>query len=315
MNRSSQYTMIALGLAGLAGGFWEASRQAAGSGALPTPHNSLRHSGMGVRYAQPVAPDENSPPEAARNRLLDAPPPAPAAATAGFRNGPDAVQRTEYGEDYILRVYYDGRMEVEMTPGFSEGSRLGESGGVAFSTTGGQPVRDAGRAEEKGNSELADLMPSREELEWRALKVEQEANHELKNLLRVLDLTEEEQDRVFEALAHRSHYYHPALVIGSEMEIAPVEMPLTEASPEPALPTDHRPASEPSKKETAAAPKPSSPAPQPPAAAPSPERDPVRASLPPDQLEAYEKYLAEREAFWAGIIEEIESQLQEGAAP
>lgn len=52
---------------------------------------------------------------------------------------------------------------------------------------------------------------SEEELQWRAAKVEQEANHDLKHLVALLELDQEQQDRIFQTLARRSPDWHPGL--------------------------------------------------------------------------------------------------------
>ncbi|HWB04484.1 MAG TPA: hypothetical protein VG796_15760 [Verrucomicrobiales bacterium] len=59
------------------------------------------------------------------------------------------------------------------------------------------------------------LSLSRQELELRAARVEQEANHDLRRLVQLLDLTEEQQDRVFQKLAERSPSWTPALQVAS----------------------------------------------------------------------------------------------------
>jgi len=41
--------------------------------------------------------------------------------------------------------------------------------------------------------------------------------------------------------------------------------------------------------------------------------DPVLAELTPEQADVYERYTSERDAFWAGVVEDIEKELN--AAP
>lgn len=135
--------------------------------------------------------------------------------------------------------------------------------------------------------------PTPEELAYRAFKVEEEANQELSNLLQVLDLNEAQQDRVFAALARRSPFYHPSLQpVGQDG--APVNSPSTT----PALP---------------AAPgiSPADPAPTADESAPlSPlPADPVVAELTPEQVDVYERYTSERDAFWVGVVEDVEQEI------
>ncbi len=134
---------------------------------------------------------------------------------------------------------------------------------------------------------------TREELEYRALRVEQQANHELRNLLTVLDLSEEQQDRAFAILAEKSNYFHPALqfqnATGGNL---PVTTPTTPA-PRPSAPS----ASEPGSTDLAAA--------------TTPEADPLEGILTDEQRQAYERYTDERESFWSGVVERIEAQISQ----
>ncbi|MDB6134614.1 MAG: hypothetical protein JWM59_2857 [Verrucomicrobiales bacterium] len=75
-------------------------------------------------------------------------------------------------------------------------------------------------AEHSRNSQAADswITPpaaagnvSEAELQWRAARVEQEANHELKRLVALLDLDRDQQDRIFQTLARRSTDWHPLM--------------------------------------------------------------------------------------------------------
>ena len=135
--------------------------------------------------------------------------------------------------------------------------------------------------------------PTPEELAYRAYKVEQEANAELRNLLRVLDLDEAQQDRVFAALARSSAYYHPALqpqgAGGAPIGAARPETGFPEASPTPELAAPGGGAS--------------------PSASPAAPPDPVLAVLTPEQADVYERYTSERDAFWAGVVEDIEKEI------
>ncbi|MGI8604588.1 MAG: hypothetical protein ACR2OZ_16575 [Verrucomicrobiales bacterium] len=145
------------------------------------------------------------------------------------------------------------------------------------------------------------MLPSREELEVRAFKVEQEANHELHNLLEALDLTDEQQDRVFTAVARQSSYYHPTLQF---QNAAGGALPISaqtgfEDKAAPSIPTAV--ASPDTPKDTEVA---------------SVEPDPVISELGDDHelIERYRNYKDEREEFWAGVVQKIESQLNEASS-
>jgi hypothetical protein len=141
-------------------------------------------------------------------------------------------------------------------------------------------------------------LPSREELEFRALKVEQEANHELQNLLGVLELTDDQQDRVFAAIARRSTYYHPALQMqntgGGTLEVPP--SPVVRSNPSATAPSQSLAANSPTSPATALA------------------NDPVAAEIPHELIPRYREYKDEREEFWAGVVEKIESQINESGS-
>jgi hypothetical protein len=144
----------------------------------------------------------------------------------------------------------------------------------------------------------AQYQPTREELEYRAFRAEREAEHELRNLLPVLGLDEEQQDRVFAALVRRSAFYHPSLqTVGGEG--API-------AAEPSSPAAAPASSVPAVDGGTPAPAPDSANP----AAPTPT-DPVLAELTPELADVYERYTSERHAFWVGIVEDIEQELNE----
>ncbi|MFN0130522.1 MAG: hypothetical protein ACKV19_28000 [Verrucomicrobiales bacterium] len=144
----------------------------------------------------------------------------------------------------------------------------------------------------------AGYQPTREELEYRAFRAEREAEHELRNLLPVLGLDEEQQDRVFAALVHRSPFYHPSLqLLGSEG--APITAGPSRPTPAPTNPV-------PDVDGVTPAPAPDSAGP----AEPTPT-DPVLAELTPELADVYERYTSERHAFWVGIVEDIEQELNE----
>ena len=52
---------------------------------------------------------------------------------------------------------------------------------------------------------------SEQELQRRAARVEQEANHDLKHLVSLLDLNDSQQDRIFESLVRHAPGWHPAM--------------------------------------------------------------------------------------------------------
>jgi hypothetical protein len=138
-------------------------------------------------------------------------------------------------------------------------------------------------------------LPTREDLEFRALKVEQEANHELRNLLGVLDLTDDQQDRVFAALARRSDYYHAALQFQTPAGTA--------------IDVQSAPAT--GSKSTSPAPNTLLAANQPASATKLLENDPVIEQIPQELIPRYREYKNERDEFWAGVVEKIESQIEE----
>lgn len=149
-----------------------------------------------------------------------------------------------------------------------------------------------------------EMLADRHELEWRALKVEQEASKKLKNLLQVLDLPEDRQDRIFVALAKNSEYYHPLLSFqgpsGGELAPAPAKPKPPAPLPEPETPGVETPP-----------PQPEQPAPE----IPAENHDPVLDELTPEERLAYERAEAEREEFWSGVVEEVEAQLDAPATP
>jgi hypothetical protein len=138
--------------------------------------------------------------------------------------------------------------------------------------------------------------PTREELAYRAFKVEQQANKELKNLLQVLDLDEAQQDRVFAALVRGSSFYHPSL-IPQGAGGSPVGPSPSVGGPAVGEMIPTTPGSSPGSGDTTT----------------SPVTDPVLAELTPQQTSVYERYTSERDAFWAGVVEDVEQELN--AAP
>lgn len=76
---------------------------------------------------------------------------------------------------------------------------------------------------------------SEPELQLRAAAVEQEANHDLKHLVGLLDLTETQQDRIFDSLVRHAPGWHPAM---QAVAIAPVDATakIPDTSPTPLSP-------------------------------------------------------------------------------
>lgn len=66
---------------------------------------------------------------------------------------------------------------------------------------------------QKGAAFAAYQSLTAEELTERAARVEQEANHDLRRLVQLLDLSEEQQDKVFQTLAAHSPSWTPALQV------------------------------------------------------------------------------------------------------
>ncbi len=106
---------------------------------------------------------------------------------------------------------------------------------VASSPTAPAPITPApavahAKSANRPRNDLSNLPPeiSQGELERRAAKVEQEANHELARLVKLLDLTEEQQDQVFAVLAENTADYHPSMNLTTS-DLRP--LPLPAASP------------------------------------------------------------------------------------
>jgi hypothetical protein len=134
---------------------------------------------------------------------------------------------------------------------------------------------------------------SREELKARAARVEQDANHELRRLVTLLDLSPEQQDQIFQTLASRSPHWVPGMAITTPENAAPGSILNSQTSPGSAQPPADA-ASQPA------------PAPATPATTPSPEEsDPLAAILPyltPEQQEALITDEMDRAAWWEEMI-------------
>ena len=182
--------------------------------------------------------------------------------------------------------------------------------------------------------------PTRQELEWRAAKVEQEANHEMERLVPLLQLTDAEQDRVFSALVRRSAYYDPSMgstggTIVPTGTAAGTSPTTPSPSSSPSTGSSSSPAASPVASTTparAAAPVPSTPAqtvavtdPAADLVNPAPldavdgvstedivANDPVYAALPEDKKKAYLQQKTEEQDFWKGVMSKVEAQLKYG---
>lgn len=154
---------------------------------------------------------------------------------------------------------------------------------------------------------------SEAELQWRAARVEQEANHELKRLVRLLDLDEDQQDRIFQTLARRSADWHPLMqpstVIGGGQEVADtgsvIKQPpsSTTGSGETSSPRDHGTVTAPP--QTSLDPAHAhndSPSPDPQSGAGTPLTDDLAPDLTPAQQEELAQDEMQRQEWWESII-------------
>ena len=93
------------------------------------------------------------------------------------------------------------------------------SGGIPSSQTPAHPTAAA--------SSLPFQPISEQELQRRAARVEQEANHDLKQLVTLLDLNETQQDRIFDSMVRHAPGWHPA------MQTVGVSVPATSTAKTP----------------------------------------------------------------------------------
>ena len=134
---------------------------------------------------------------------------------------------------------------------------------------------------------------SREELQTRAARVEQDANHELRRLVTLLDLSPEQQDQIFQTLASRSPHWVPGMATTTPESAAPGRSQNSQASAGTPQPT----ADAPSQPSAAASTPTTSPSPE--------ESDPLAAILPyltPEQQEALITDEMDRAAWWEEMI-------------
>ncbi len=122
-----------------------------------------------------------------------------------------------------LRKESGGKLPVPGSFGRPTGNRAGSALAPLYNQASG--ALPAGASAHNGFSRIIPPEPlvkpiSEEELQWRAAKVEQAANHDLKHLVALLDLDQNQQDRIFQTLARRSPDWHPQLqpaIVGADM--------------------------------------------------------------------------------------------------
>jgi hypothetical protein len=136
-------------------------------------------------------------------------------------------------------------------------------------------------------------------LETRAAKVEQQANRELDRLITLLNLSEDQQDKVFQTLAKHSRHWSPEMQFaGSGAGIAGKR---SSATPGLVIPgTGAPPITEPVEKSPAADTTPSTE----PVEAADPLEE-IMALLDPEQQSALVKDEMDRSAWWAEILPQI----------
>ena len=142
---------------------------------------------------------------------------------------------------------------------------------------------------------------STEELSVRAAQVEQEANHELRRLVTLLDLDEAQQDRIFQTLAEHSPAWTPGMQIASAPgSAAATGKRSTAAAP---LPGSYAgPFKDSAPLETPAVTVPLKPDES---SAGTDPTDEIMALLDPDQQNTLLEAEMDRSAWWAEILEQI----------
>ena len=140
--------------------------------------------------------------------------------------------------------------------------------------------------------------PSADELARRAENIERRATMELERLTKLLDLSEEQQDRIFPLLARSSTAYHPALSIrvGNSETSTPSDLP--------SAPGADTPSGEPAAAE-ATAPESSEPL-----LAKEADEE-IHDILTDDQKDALEEELIDEDLWWSDIIADLEDELDE----
>jgi hypothetical protein len=133
---------------------------------------------------------------------------------------------------------------------------------------------------------------SEKELQRRAAIVEQAANHDLKQLVGLLDLTGSQQDRIFNKLAQRTPEWHPS------MQATPIAIDATSGKNSPA-------AQAPSESKAKQDPPSSTPAEMAKAPPDQPLLDAIAEDLTPNQQQELADTELDRQEWWEEIIPQL----------
>lgn len=121
-------------------------------------------------------------------------------------SSPTGSNSGHYGRDYARRPSVTG------TTGARPSLEAPYGRALPATTPGGRGLfAPSASKNSSGKGTQAGDAVSEAELQWRAAQVEQEANHDLKRLVKLLDLDEDQQDRIFQTLASRSAEWHPLM--------------------------------------------------------------------------------------------------------
>jgi hypothetical protein len=193
----------------------------------------------------------------------------------------------------------------ETTPAKGEAARKSPARVTARSAPSGtgkstpsEPIRPPATSNQLPAAQTSSDILRQEELAIRAARIEQEANHDLRRLVKLLDLNEEQQDRVFQTLAEHSPSWNPALQIASASGVATAGKRAESSATIPEINTGKGSYG----KKTPA------PASETIAAADSAATDPmseILALLDPGQQDALVKAEMDRAAWWAEILPQI----------
>jgi hypothetical protein len=145
----------------------------------------------------------------------------------------------------------------------------------------------------------SNVVPSTAELTARAARVEQEANHDLRRLVNLLDLSEEQQDQVFQTLARYSPSWSPEMAVLPADGVGPAASGKKSLSAPPGFYTapEIKAPADPKAPETAdgtAA-----------AVESDPMMDEIMALLSPEQQDTLIQEELDRAAWWAEILDQI----------
>ena len=126
-----------------------------------------------------------------------------------------------------------------------------------------------------------------QELRLRAAAVEQEANHDLKHLMGLLDLTETQQDRIFDSLVRHAPGWHPSMqTVGVAVPVdAPAKIPYASSTGQPPAGTGNGTESTPSNGSNVL--------------------DAIAAELTPDQQMELAAAELDRQEWWEEIIPKL----------